>query len=253
LRNKRIAREFAAYYDLYKKYKQDYRIQEILDGGADSQIKKRAANAPFDERLSLMGLLLESVQREIRENVELEEAMRYLLPVLKEIKTQCMDEENTASIAEILQAPIEQAKETLEKQRAANALSREEKNGCQFVIQVLQQNEHELKRQNITKKAECFAWIKQSFDKRVDEMKVQSEWISQSLHHLFTFVEQTFGDGNELLVLVTELTVNYNSAKFIAGKGCEDYYKYNQKFMLHERNKELLEELEKLQEEKIVV
>ena len=59
LRNKRIAREFSSYYDLYQKYKKDYRVAQILAGNADAGVRKRAKNAAFDERISLLGLLLE--------------------------------------------------------------------------------------------------------------------------------------------------------------------------------------------------
>ena len=42
LRNKRIAREFSSYYDLYQKYKKDYRVAQILAGNADADVRKRA-------------------------------------------------------------------------------------------------------------------------------------------------------------------------------------------------------------------
>ncbi len=61
VQNEAIAREFAAYYDLFNKYRDDYRIDEILAGGDVAGIIERAAEAEFDERLSLVGLLLDAV------------------------------------------------------------------------------------------------------------------------------------------------------------------------------------------------
>ena len=49
-----------------------------------------------------------------------------------------------------------------------------------------------------------------------------------------------------MLILITELTVNYNSARFIAEKGCEEYYKYDKKYQLYDRNKELMSEVKAL-------
>lgn len=86
IRNKRIFREFAAYYDLYQKYKKDYRIHQILSGADDGEIRGRAKNAGFDERLSLISLLLDAVQADIRENVEQEDSLRKLLLTLKNLK-----------------------------------------------------------------------------------------------------------------------------------------------------------------------
>jgi hypothetical protein len=52
--------------------------------------------------------------------------------------------------------------------------------------------------------------------------------------------------GNEMLILVTELTVNQNTARFIARFGCPAYQKYNQQMMLSERTRSLTEEIREL-------
>ena len=67
LQNRRIAKDFAVYYDLFKKYQSDYQVDKILDGKADDTILERAKSARFDERLSLLGLLLDGVIGELRE------------------------------------------------------------------------------------------------------------------------------------------------------------------------------------------
>ena len=66
IQDKDIAEDFAAYYELFNKYRSDYKIDTILSGKADAEILDRAANAAFDERLSLLGLLLDKVGGEIR-------------------------------------------------------------------------------------------------------------------------------------------------------------------------------------------
>ena len=62
IHNDRIAKEFAAYYDIYQKYKKDYKVNEILEGKATEQIKKRASMARLDERLTLVGMLVEKIR-----------------------------------------------------------------------------------------------------------------------------------------------------------------------------------------------
>ena len=89
--------------------------------------------------------------------------------------------------------------------------------------------------------------IKEHFDQKVQQMRQDSVQISKELSNLFDFVEKIFGDGNEMLVLVTDLTVNYNSAKFISQKGCKEYYKYNKKFQIYERQQEIADVMEQLQ------
>ena len=61
LQNRQIAKDFAAYYDLFNKYRSDYQVDSILAGKASAGIKDRAKSAKFDERLSLLGLILDAV------------------------------------------------------------------------------------------------------------------------------------------------------------------------------------------------
>lgn len=60
LQDGEIARDFVAYYELYNKYKNIYRIPEILEGSIPEN-SMTIKNAPFDEKLSLLGLLLDSL------------------------------------------------------------------------------------------------------------------------------------------------------------------------------------------------
>ena len=66
LQNRKIAKDFAVYYDLFNKYRSDYQVDKILAGKADESIKDRARKAKFDERLSLLGLLLDAVTEHLR-------------------------------------------------------------------------------------------------------------------------------------------------------------------------------------------
>lgn len=250
LRNKRIAREFASYYDLYQKYKKDYRVQQILSGEADKEIKNRAKQAGFDERLSLMGLLLDALQLKIRENVELEDAMRGLLKVLKQVKSDLGTLEGQITGEEILavlqKAEVQQQTE-MEQEDQANALSSDAAWAYYLTIQTLRNEAKEIRLAGITDPQKAFVQIKEHFDQKVQQMRQDSVQISKELSNLFDFVEKIFGDGNEMLVLVTDLTVNYNSAKFISQKGCKEYYKYNKKFQIYERQQEIADVMEQLQ------
>ena len=53
-----IAEDFSAYLDLYYKYRDDYGVEEILAGQVKPAVYARLLNAPFDERLSLVSLIL---------------------------------------------------------------------------------------------------------------------------------------------------------------------------------------------------
>ena len=58
------------------------------------------------------------------------------------------------------------------------------------------------------------------------------------------FCEEVFGEGQELLILVTELTISYYGANFISRYGCEEYFAYNKELLFYERQKAIIEEME---------
>ena len=53
LQHLKIAKDFANYYELYKKYKEDYGIERILKGQWNQETIGRLKFAAFDEKLSV--------------------------------------------------------------------------------------------------------------------------------------------------------------------------------------------------------
>lgn len=245
LHNQRITAEFSAYYELYSKYRTDYRIHEILDGTVNEMVRKRASKASFDERVSIMGLLLEAILPEIKQNVEEEDNLKKLLPELRSMKAQ-LGSLAMQSISDALSEFAAHMTDEMEKKEAGSGLTEDERRSFQYRIRFAEENIQKIRLENPASDEGAFAFVKEDFDRRVADMKRNTERISEELKQMFAFVEQSFGNGNEMLILVTELTVNYCSAKFIAEHGCDDYYRYNKKFLLYERNRELMDELEQL-------
>ena len=58
IQHQKIAEDFSAYLDLYYKYRDDYGVEDILAGQVKPAVYARLLNAPFDERLSLVSLIL---------------------------------------------------------------------------------------------------------------------------------------------------------------------------------------------------
>lgn len=57
-----VAEDFSAYYDLYRKYRDDYGIREILQGNAQPAVYERLLRAGFDERVAVVNLLLDALK-----------------------------------------------------------------------------------------------------------------------------------------------------------------------------------------------
>ena len=65
LRHADVAEDVAAYLDLYRKYQDDYGIEGILQGDVSTEVYQRISRAGFDEKISVTGLLLDGLLREM--------------------------------------------------------------------------------------------------------------------------------------------------------------------------------------------
>lgn len=81
--------------------------------------------------------------------------------------------------------------------------------------------------------------LKAKYSGEVDKLKGQAQKASIELANCFQFCDDVFGDGQEMLVLVTELTLNSYSATYISHYGCDEYYKHNKDLQFYERQKEI--------------
>lgn len=239
LQSEQIVKEFCAYYDLYQKYKNEYRVADILMGNIFDETVKKAKQAPFDERLSLLGLLLDKVTLAMKEVMDANQYLTSLHGVLIRVK-ECED------VVTSLSQEINQLEKMLHARQSANALSKKEKQKGKRCIRFLSNCKQSILEQAITNKEEAFLLCKQTFESEVEDMKNKVGVTSSMLKNLFAFAQLAFAEGNEMLILVTELTVNDDSAGFISTFGSEEYQKYNKLLMLSERQlvmKQAIEEL----------
>ena len=248
LRNERVVKEFTAYYDLYQKYKNDYKVEEILSGTVREQAKDKARKADFDERLSLMGMLIDRMQQDIKENMLSAEILNEVMKPLRALKAKA---ESGAGAQELLQQIGQQAegrRKSMDSLQKAGALAVRDKRKNRTIIKFLSECEKRMRVQEAGSGAEAFAQVKDSFEAEVADYKQKTGEVKEKLHNLFQFVEDTFGSGNEMLILLTECTVQTDCAKFISMYGCEDYQRHNEELMLTERSDGLLEQIEALGE-----
>lgn len=244
IRNPRVVKEFGAYYELYQKYKKDYRVEDILAGNAPAKAGERARKANFDERLSLMGMLIDYIQHDIRENMEQFEYISNILNHMKALKNNM--EAADITIENLLSNQIEGRQKGMEALQKAGSLSDREKRKQKKVIRFLSECWKTLKQEDIQDNSEAVNLLKSCYDEEVADYKRETQDIKMKLHYLFTFVEDTFGTGNEMLILLTECTLNQDSARFISMYGCDEYKRHNEEMMVSERAEEIMDQIVEL-------
>lgn len=232
IRNSRAASDFAVYYGLYGKYRADYNPVEILEGRASQSVKDRAAEAPIDERLAVLTLLTDTAAEGMREVIERQDVLKSLVPVLKDYKENGAYEE---SIAE----EISRRRVKVKKDMRAAAISREDEKRELSAIKLLEELREILMIEN-----GGFACIKASFDAKAAALKERAGREAKRLDNLFRFVEDTFGSAQEMIILVTNLTVNAVTSEFISRFGCEKYFEHNRELQFYEREKQIMYEIE---------
>ena len=242
LQNRKIAKEFAVYYDLFRKYKEDYQVDRILQGKADDRIKERAREARFDERLSLVGLLLDGVNEETRSIIEEEKYLRSCMECLKTYRQKASTKKNPPK--DEMDRVADQEEKALEATRTSGALSQSERIRRQKTILFLR--EMALKIGGEEDADAAFKLVKKEYNEKVKDFSKKTEAAKKKMSNMFLFSEDVFGEGQEMLIIVTELTANYNSARFISEFGCEEYFRHNKELLFYERQKEIITKMEDL-------
>ena len=244
LQDARIARDFAIYYDLFNKYRSDYQVERILDGTADESIVLRAQRAGMDERLSVLGLIFDSVTHRLRGSCELENVLEQLTKSLRELKSDLTAGKDSAEA--LLERIIAGREEQLGCAVRASSISREGQREAKLTLRCLNALRGELLRSGTGDAAADFAIVKSGYEAKVGELKESASAGTRALDNTFTFCEQAFADGDEVLIFVTELTANYYTARFIGHYGCDKYYLHNKELRFQERRQEIMKQVDSL-------
>ena len=245
LQNKKIAKEFAIYYDLFQKYKSDYQVDKILAGKAPMEIMDRSKAARFDERLALLGLLLDAITSELKKANLSELALTELLNSLKNVRME-LARPNANAITSV-QKQTSNLEKKIQTGKLASTLSYDAEFACRSAMAVLEDMTALLKEKDPVDGQEAFKLLKAEFDNRTKALKKQADAAGKQLSNVFLFCEEVFGEGQEMLILVTELTISYYGAHFISRYGCKEYFNHNKELLFYERQKEIITELEKLE------
>lgn len=242
-----IAKDFANYLELYYKYQKDYEIQEILNGQVQEGIYKKLERAAFDERLSVMSLLLAALNQGFQEVANKQERVEELLRIFRRLKPKNYNQqteyessvEYLAGLAAGMQA---ERKYKLE----SKLLSKKEDHLYQDVMQILERTLQEIKAEHRQTVEEVWEKVSEVFEKENGIYESLFDQCGERLEHVFDFMEAAFGSSQEMVVFVTGLNTGFYSIEFLQQYQCERYYQYNKLLLFDDQEKEMLRKIEKL-------
>jgi MoxR-like ATPases len=244
IQNPAIAKDFANYYELYNKYRDDYRVDEILRGHFSDEAVTKLRLAPFDEKLSVIGLLLSKLNGRFREAYRTDRFTGELFEKLKEWKKLLSGTENTPEAA--LRQLARQTEDTLALRKENGQTGSEEEAVTRRSVLALEGYAEALRISDTREPDGAFALVKERFEEETVLRKNEIAAVSAELENAFAFMTAAFGESQEMVIFVTELTVNFYSAKFISENGCDPYYVYNRGLMFNERQQGILKEIDSL-------
>ena len=238
IQHEQIAKDFANYLELYRKYQMDYQLDAVLEGNIDDLLLKKASHASFDEKLSVVSLLLSRCQNRFAELMRREQILTFLFENLKQWKTGLFGEHRTQPfvyIQEIIDLWIRES----EQKKKAELLTKQELYVRRKVTEFMEKYLIRLKKQEITDAEELFEQVKSWFDEEQDQYEAETDAAGQMLEYAFDFIEAAFGAGQEMVIFITELNIDYYSVKFLQQYECERYYRYNKSLLFDETSRSI--------------
>lgn len=235
IQHRMIAKDFANYLELYYKYKQDYGIEGILKGEWNTATLQKVKAAAFDEHLSIVSLLNGKLS-ELFTQCYMTDAY---ITKLYEYLIYYRENQVTSMVDDIWHM----AEKDMEELKQSELLTRQEELTLKRVVASLEHFALSIKGELFIGDG-VFDEVKALFEKEVNVREDEIAYTSQTLQNVFDFMEDAFGESQEMVAFITELNANYYSVWFIKENGCDQYYRYNKGLLFDERQQDIVRQMD---------
>lgn len=236
IQHKNVAHSFAIYYDLFQKYRSDYKVESILNATYTDEVLNRAKKAKFDEALALLSLLLESVIPKVYKHIQEEKsAMRFA--------KEAVQYKTVASI-EKLKERVGEYKTILDKESRAGIRSGEEIHTQKCILKYFYEMIDEFENNKV--KFDIMTYAKNFYDKYKKKSPAKVAGCKEAIENVITFCHKAFGDEQSFFLLMTQLTTNRYTAEFLSRHGEGIYHLHNQSLLVFDKRNEIVDEIKEL-------
>ncbi len=238
----RIAKDFANYLQLYEKYRRVYRVDEILDGRWEKLRAGELRAAPFDEKLSVLGLLLSRLGESGREAWRADALASALHACLLRVKAQA----GAQGVRAALQQELDAVHRELAARRESGGADRESLRLLAAQARELEAELHGLEQE---RPADEFACVKEQFQALVEARTCRAAVAGRELDNAFAFLDEALGESQEMVIFATELTAGFYTSWYVQTFGSEAYFRHNQALLFDDTRETLLSEIAQLRRE----
>ena len=242
LRHADVAEDVSAYFDLYKKYEDDYGISDILNGKVKPSVFERIYKAAFDERFCVVHLLLSGLSNQflrIRDEKNITDGWYAFL------KDYRVKQKEGGTSQNIFEEMLNQKLASDEQLESQNLVSVSEQICAKKLNRRLKEcaAQMRLSHTDNMEETDLFLLAKEPFDRQCETLESLEKQGKQMLEHAFSFMEQAFEGGQEMVVFVTELTITPEIAAFLSMHAVERYERYKNELLIGTKRAELLAQI----------
>lgn len=230
LHHEDIAEDVFAYYLVYKKYQDDYGIDDILNGNVSSTIYARLFNADFDERVSVVNLVMDGLLRQVNIYSFEKHCTDLWFGFLKNYRSH-MDVFYVDHVKEFIALYHDKLK--------AELLSVAQKHEYEFVLEQIQKVSVD---ESLDSKSRFDCSTKPFFKQKENMESIESD-LKLQIENAFEFMESAFKNGQEMTIFVTNLTMSAEMALYLSSHTIDIYEKYKQVLLIGSQKARLLDEL----------
>lgn len=211
-------RSFDAYYDLFKKYRMDYNVDDIISGNAAASLKSKCTSASFDERLALIAMLTDEICKQARTVVVSSNALFKANDHLKLVKAALQANADTLVTAN-LHYEANQIIEELNVSKEANNMTSLKEESYKKASKLLNNYQKKIEEKEVSGNEEQYKLLHKMFRSSVTRVQNEEKKVSEGITNAYDFIKDAFGNNLEMTLFSNNMSVNDVLSRFIQRDG----------------------------------
>ena len=222
--------------------------------------------APFDERLQIVSLLLSRLGGRFRHVKVQDTETAHIFEFLKGFRTAMESEEGTENGTEagaeagsaerysgfpqpavLYEKQLEEIRAQVRRRIDAGQNEKELKEEYRGVFRTLQSWMPDVKASG----GDVWELLREKFGTVRSDLEAEEQKTSEMLEYAFDFMEAAFGESQEMVFFITELSANAGAMWFIGENECPRYYRYNKSLLFEDRGADVRKQLDEIRGEMI--
>lgn len=238
LQDAKTAADFTDSYSVYNIFMSFCPPEDIANGLFDASTVEKCKERSAAEKLCMAGAMQRTVVSAAEKAVRKENAVT---KAMNEIKLLCKIAHDKEDFIRELSELTDSRAQSLRDRQQARTVSKEtvsEDSGINAILCSVLDSMKSSQNENLNEALRC------SLSQTEAELKELISKATNTLGNTLNFAHEAFGNGNEFSMLLSAITENSYSSRFIRNHGSEEYMTYIKNISFTDRRNELLKKIE---------